>query len=146
MKRDEDLSEQLILEWADSHFRQQGEWPHQKSGEIPGRNENWKSVDQALRYGFRDLQKGGSLSQLLETHGRKVNPLNRPTLSEEQIVKWARAHLNEHGVLPTKRSGCVTDTDETWGAIDQALRSNLRGVAERSSLSKLFSKHFKSAW
>ena len=144
MTRNEDLSDQLILDWADAYFQQHGDWPNQKSGTILGRKENWKSVDEALRRGFRDLPEGGSLAQLLETNGRKVNPMNRPDLSEKQIVKWARAHLQAHAVLPTKRSGVISDTGENWGAIDQALRRKLRGINRRTSLSKLFAKHFKA--
>jgi Lhr-like helicase len=144
MKRDEDLNEQLIVEWADAHFQQHGEWPHQKSGEIPGRQENWKSIDEALRRGFRDLPKGSSLAKVLENNGRKANRMNRQELSEKQIIKWARAHRKTHGALPTKRSGVIPDTDENWGAIDQALRVKSRGIKRRTSLSKLFAKHFKA--
>ena len=144
MKRDEDLSESLILKWADTFFQQHGEWPHQKSGAIPARKENWKSVDEALRRGFRDLPARGSLAQLLEKNGRKLNPMNRPKLEKSRIILWAKAYFRKHGVLPTKRSGAIPGTNETRGAVDQSLRSGLRGIVRRTSLSRLFAQHFKA--
>jgi hypothetical protein len=60
-----------ILQWADDHFRQTGQWPNENSGPIlqaPG--ETWRAVDSALRTGIRGLPRGSSLYRLLAAHRR----------------------------------------------------------------------------
>jgi len=135
--RTTDLSEAQILVWADQFFAEHGTWPDQNSGEMPDTGEDWKSLDVALQKGYRNLDGGSSVSRLLEKYGRKQNPMNRPRLSEAQIVSWAKEYVALHGVPPTKRSGPVRDTDENWGAIDQALRTGIRGLRGGASLSRL---------
>ena len=55
-----------ILEWADFHNRCTGQWPMAKSGPVLcARGDNWKSVDNALRYGLRRLPSGSSRARLL---------------------------------------------------------------------------------
>jgi superfamily II DNA or RNA helicase len=135
--RSVNLSESQIMDWADDFFGEHGRWPDQKSGEIPGTEEDWKSLDVALQKGYRNLDGGSSISQLLEKHGRKRNPMNRPQLAESQIVSWAKEYVANHGKPPTKRSGSVLGTDENWGAIDQALRSGIRGLRGGMSLARL---------
>jgi len=143
--RTQGLSEKQILAWADAFYHTHGRWPDQKSGEIPGTDEDWKSLDVALQKGFRDLPGGGSVSRLLEKFDRKKNPMNRPVLSEAQVLRWAKEYRSEHGRLPTKRSGPIKGTDENWGAIDQSLRSKIRGITRCTSLSRLFKRHFTSS-
>ncbi len=135
--RSTDLSESQVLTWADEFYTEHGRWPDQKSGEIPGTQEDWKSVDMALHKGWRNLKGGSSISRLLEKYGRKRNPMNRTPLVEAEIVSWAQEYLSEHGELPTKRSGPVRGTEENWGAIDQALRGGTRGLRGGASLSRL---------
>jgi len=135
--RSENLSEAQILGWADQFFAKHGIWPDQNSGEIPDSGEDWKSLDVALQKGYRNLDGGSSVSRLLEKYGRKQNPMNRPRLTEVQIVSWAMDYVAIHGDPPTRRSGPVRATDENWGAIDQALRTGIRGLRGGTSLSRL---------
>jgi hypothetical protein len=65
------LSDKLILAWADAHHRHTGTWPRSSSGAVidaPG--EHWRSIESALRRGWRGLPGGDSLARLLARHGR----------------------------------------------------------------------------
>jgi hypothetical protein len=66
----------------------------------------------------------------------------REPLTEAQILTWADAHHARTGKWPNLRSGRVADApDETWSAIDAALRRGHRGLPEGSSLSWLLAHH-----
>jgi hypothetical protein len=59
------LTEDLILRWADDHFRRTGLWPGRGTGPITAApEETWEAVYQALRVGCRGLPDGDSLRQL----------------------------------------------------------------------------------
>jgi hypothetical protein len=63
------LTTQMIVEWADAHFRRTGQWPRKQSGPIqdaPG--ETWNAISLALAQGLRDLEGGSSLAKLLAEH------------------------------------------------------------------------------
>ncbi len=65
------LTEEKILEWADSHFRRTGFWPRKNTGAIqdaPG--ETWNAISVALLQGLRGLIGGSSLAKLLAEHRR----------------------------------------------------------------------------
>jgi hypothetical protein len=60
-----ELTEALILSWADRHKRRAGRWPTENSGPIadaPG--ETWCNVNAALMQGLRGLPGGSSLAAL----------------------------------------------------------------------------------
>jgi hypothetical protein len=64
------LTEELILSWADDHFRRTGRWPTRRDGPVraaPG--ETWEAMHSALAVGRRGLPRGSSLKGLL-THRR----------------------------------------------------------------------------
>jgi DNA-binding CsgD family transcriptional regulator len=64
-------------------------------------------------------------------------------LTIEQIIAWAEDHHQRTGKWPTQTSGPVLAAPgETWAAINQALRSGLRGLP-RSSLSKVLREQFR---
>ena len=51
-----------ILQWADDHHAQTGDWPRGTSGDIPETNgETWIAVETALRVGNRGLTGKSSL-------------------------------------------------------------------------------------
>lgn len=65
------LTVKLILKWADAHYYRTGSWPVTLSGEVvdaPGANEQWATIDVALRDGRRGLPGHSSLAQLLQEH------------------------------------------------------------------------------
>jgi hypothetical protein len=67
------LTPQKILAWADDHYRRVGDYPTSTSGTIAeGAGETWGSVNLALRYGYRGLPGGSSLSRLLKQKGRRL--------------------------------------------------------------------------
>jgi DNA-binding NarL/FixJ family response regulator len=59
-----------ILKWADAYFARTGEWPSCSSGDIPGSDTKWDSLDAALRKGCRGLPIT-SLNRLLQKHRGK---------------------------------------------------------------------------
>jgi hypothetical protein len=58
------LTEEQILEWADEYTKRTGSWPTPRSGVIQGTTERWKTIDRALRDGYRGLTGGNSLEKL----------------------------------------------------------------------------------
>jgi len=64
-----------------------------------------------------------------------------PPLTEEQILKWADAHHQKTGEWPRHKSGgVVAAPDETWFAIDAALRQGGRDMPGGSSLAQLLAE------
>ncbi|MBI1374527.1 MAG: hypothetical protein GC159_17555 [Phycisphaera sp.] len=129
-----DLSVERILEWADAHHGQTGQWPNSYGGAVLGHeDETWPAINSALYGGWRGLPGGTSLAQLLaERRGVKT------PLTERQILEWADDHHARIGAWPSSESGAVLAADdEQWKAIAEALRVGFRGLPGGQSLAKL---------
>ena len=129
-----------VLQWADAYFAEHGEWPTCASGRIAGTNTTWSAINDCLRHGFRGLPDGTSLAKFLAKHrdvrvGRKP-----PHLSEKQILAWADAYFAAHGKWPTRRSGPIPGTRESWSAIASAIHVGGRGFRRSSSLARLLAR------
>jgi hypothetical protein len=63
-----------ILAWADAWKARTGEWPLHTSGPIRESNfDNWSTVEQALRHGYRGLPGGTTLARLLaQKRGKRI--------------------------------------------------------------------------
>jgi len=135
-KNDQHFSIRQILAWAQDWWAQTGRWPTPLSGDIPGAGGiSWQTLDAALRDGRGGLPGGSSLFHLL-TGDRRVQ--SETTLTSDQILNWADAHHVRTGEWPRKRSGPISDApDDTWGAVDAALRRGRRGLPGGSSLMQL---------
>lgn len=130
-----------ILAWADARFEATGQWPTAKSGRIPGTDETWGNISQALRLGLRELTGGSSLARLLAEHRGVRNRKALPSFNEDQIFAWQVAHHARTGAWPTTKSGPVLDAPgETWLAVEMALRDGRRHLTGGSSLAKLRAK------
>src|SRR5665213_658202 len=128
-----------ILEWADAHHARTGAWPIYRSGLVLGvLAENWRKVDNALRWGYRGLPGGSSLAQLLAEKRNVRNGAKLPPFRLEQILLWVDNHYKRMGIWPIAESGPIADAPgETWGAVDIALRNGDRGLDAGSSLARL---------
>src|SRR6516162_6919172 len=114
-----------ILAWADAHHRRTGRWPV-TAGPL---GLTWRALDNALRLGFRGLEGGSSLAQLLAAYRHVRNLCQLPRLSRQQILAWADAHQKRTGAWPTAHSKPVAGAPgEMWRALDSALRVGLRGL------------------
>lgn len=134
------LTERQILAWADEHYRRTRTWPTRRQGgveEAPG--ETWSAIDAALARGNRGLPGGSSLPSLLAKHRGVAYRVNRPELTEAEIMAAAREHLSRTGTWPTRRAGRVyiAQGETTWEAIDVALKRGFRGLPGDSSLAIL---------
>ncbi len=117
-----------VLAWADAHHARCGTWPTCESGKIAGTDQTWARVDHCLRGGHRGLPGGSSLAKLLEKQ-RGVRVGRRPLhLSEKRILAWADAYFAAHGKWPTRDSGPIPGTTETWGAVVSAVSNGNRGL------------------
>jgi len=68
--------------------------------------------------------------------------IHRTRLTVKQVLKWADAYHERTGKWPKARSAEVDGApDESWTAIDCALRDGRRGLAGGSSLPRLLAKH-----
>ena len=137
------LTVRQIRVWARAHRRRTGDWPTRRSGpvaEAPG--ETWSAIDAALSQGYRGLRAGLSLSRLLGARRAALAEAGRPDLRLFHILAWADAHRRRTGAWPTARSGPITGAPgETWRGVDEALRTNRRGLPGGSSLARLLAEH-----
>src|SRR5262249_21961896 len=124
------LSIDQILRWADRFHERTGEWPTIGSGPVEDAlGETWRNIDAALKRGGRSLTGNTSLAQLLSDQRGAIKPLNRPLLSEEQLLAWADTYYQRTGKWPTTHSGPVEErVNEKWSSIDQNLRRGGRGL------------------
>jgi hypothetical protein len=131
-----------ILGWADVFQERTGRWPNLYSGKIwTQRTDNWRRVDSALRLGLRGLPGGSSLARLLAEQRGVRNSSCLPRLSLKQIIGWAEAHHRRTGIWPKETTGPVVESpEETWHAIDRALRAGVRGLPKGWSLARLLSQ------
>ncbi|MCH7870346.1 MAG: hypothetical protein IID33_01470 [Planctomycetes bacterium] len=139
------LFRKQILEWADVHHFNTGEWPHNLSGRIIGApEEKWHNINAALRLGLRGCPGKSSLAQLLELERGHRNPSALPPLSEADVLRWARAFHKRTGKWPNRYSGPVPDAsayEETWFRLDEAFIHGCRGLRGGSSVAKILAKH-----
>jgi hypothetical protein len=109
--------------------------------EAPG--ETWGAIDQALRVGGRGLRGGMSLAGILAKRRGRPRQADLPPLTAENILGWAEAYYTLFGAWPSKGTGPIGNTGETWLAVDNALRHGLRGLPGGPSLSQLLQEHGK---
>ena len=83
---------------------------------------------------------GTSLAKLLEKHRGVRVGRGPPNLSEKQILVWADAHFAARGKWPTRESGPIAGTRESWLSVDLALRTGDRGLRGGSSLPQLLAR------
>jgi hypothetical protein len=143
-KNQPNLTHELILAWADAHFKRTGTWPIQRSGRISqSPRHTWLSVDAALRVGSRGLSGGDSLAALLARERGVRKKRNLPRLTHTLILKWAKAYHRRTGQLPRHLSGPIPEAPgETWLAVEMALRQKIRGLRKRSTLSRLLRENY----
>jgi len=138
------LTLKRVLEWADDHHQRTGRWPKVESGPIhaaPG--ENWKRVDNALRWGLRGLPPGSSLADLLERRRQVRNRKGAPVLFARNVLAWADAHHRRTGEWPRTGSGPVVDAPgEVWSGVNAALFQGSRGLPGGLSLAR-FLAHYR---
>jgi hypothetical protein len=132
-----------ILEWADEFHRQKGRWPHHFDGHIKqAGDDTWARVNDALAHGNRGLPGTSSLARLLFLRRGVRSPRNVPSLTEQQIFSWAKAHFERTRQWPRENCGPVRNAPgETWAGIDLALRRGTRGLPGGSSLASLLDNH-----
>ncbi len=133
------LTENMILAWADLHFKRTGQWPTARSGPVadaPG--ETWLAADMALRHGRRRLPGGSSLALLLADKRSARNIWSLPNLTIPQVLGWADAWHARTGKWPTLDAGPISESNgDTWLAVNKALKKGSRGLPKGRSLAEL---------
>jgi hypothetical protein len=136
-----------VLEWADAHRQRTGDWPNAYSGPVPAGplGENWRKIDNALRYGLRGLPEKSSLAKLLAQHRGHRNIMDLPRFSVRLILAWADAFYRRTGSWPLIEAGAVPESTvaDTWKDIDLALRIGARGLRPGRSLPQLLARRRK---
>jgi hypothetical protein len=132
-----------ILAWADAFHDRTGRWPNPLSGTLDeSLDDNWRKVDDALRYGLRGLEGGSSLARLLAEHRGVRNLKQLPAITPRHILAWTDAHYERTGSWPNSTTGDIPEAPgETWRAVDQGLRVGVRGLAGGSSLARFLAEH-----
>jgi hypothetical protein len=134
------LSEEIILSWADTHFKQHGRWPTRDSGVVVGAlDESWASLESALYAGLRGLKGGGSLARLLAKHRGARNKKALPKLKLGTIRRWILNHFERTGAWPSRTSGAISESPigDTWRGVEDAVYRGLRGFSPGGSLARL---------
>jgi hypothetical protein len=137
------LTTRQILAWVDAWRQRTGAWPSRKSGAILGTDgETWAAIHSALAYGRRGLPGGSSLARFLARHRGRFNFKQQPSLTVQQILKWADAHRGRTGKWPSHRSGPIHESPkDSWKRVDWALAEGSRGVGPGWTLTQLLAKH-----
>jgi hypothetical protein len=128
------LTVSMIFGWIDAHKKRTGAWPHMHAGPVRDGylGDNWRKIDNALRYGPRGLPGGDSLAKLLVEARDVRSPHYLPDLTEEAILIWADRHHASTGVWPIDQSGTVPgEKGEGWHNIDAELRQGAARSARR---------------
>jgi hypothetical protein len=90
----------------------------------------------------RGLPGGTTLPKLLAQQRGVLNNMDRPRLSDVQILQWAKKHHKLTGDWPTCQTGKIIGTDrEIWMGVNLALSVGHRGLPGGSSLYQLLKKH-----
>jgi hypothetical protein len=134
-----------ILAWADAHHRHRGEFPTMYSGVVKDGwlGDNWRMIDNALRYGLRGLPGGSSLAKLLTEKRGYRNVRALPPLTADEIAGWAASFHRRHAAWPNEMSGSIPESPgETWVNINAALRTGNRGLPGDDSLAQLLARQF----
>jgi hypothetical protein len=142
MRQHTQLSIAQVLAWADEHHARTGGWPSTSSGPVSvAAAETWRGIDQSLRQGLRGLPPGETLRRLLRRARGAGDRRLRPSLSETQIVAWARCHFERTGRWPNSRSGPIPEAPgESWGGINTALGEGYRGLPGGNTLPRLLAR------
>jgi hypothetical protein len=159
------LTVDQVMAWADAHHAATGRWPSRRAGRIREApfGEDWRSIDDALIYGYRALPAGLSIARLLEaqrgvkhrvrTEKRQAcvglrgellaaRRRGRVALSLESILAWADAFFASKDRWPTFRDGPIEGVPgETWGTINTALAQKRRGLRRATTLRRLLADH-----
>jgi hypothetical protein len=139
------LTWEQIVAWATAHRESTGSWPTPATGKVLGRaNENWRAIDQALRWGDRGLPPGSSLVRLLREHCRASLRRRSPEpLTLDAILAWGDAYHATTGEWPVGPEGEVRGGPPglTWQAIRTALRQGGRGLPGGTSLVRLWAEY-----
>jgi len=137
------LDEDLILSWADEHFKQYGVWPSLKSGRVTGPDgEHWGAINSALREGYRGLLLGSSLAILLLERRGVTRRLGRPNISVEDVLFRADHHFAIYGRYPRADDGIIDlAPTENWCAVNMAMQKGHRGLPGGSTLARLLEAH-----
>ncbi len=138
------LSVAKILAWAEAHRAATGRWPSSVCGPVrDAEGEHWRSIDTALREGYRGLPGGESLGTVIRGHAGPDAYRTRPMLTVEQVLAWAAAHHEATGEWPGEDSGPIRGVPgEKWKAISLTLSRGCRGLPGGSSLAQLLAEHF----
>lgn len=136
------LTRKLILQWADAHHQRTGKWPYVQSGTIQEcPEENWKRVDNALRWGLRGFPGQSSLAQFLTERRGAWNRKDRPVLTYKAILQWCDEHHRRTGEWPHLCEDRIHGTRyETWTGVNAALWQGTRGMPGGESLARLLAK------
>jgi hypothetical protein len=137
-----ELTVKTILAWADAHHARTGAWPTKQNFHVyDNLDETWRRIDGALRKGLRGLPGEDSLAQLLDRERGVRNRKSLPQLSEDIIVRWARAHRRLAGRWPNEDAGPIVGTrGEVWINVAAALMIGFRGFPGGDSLARLLER------
>jgi hypothetical protein len=126
------LTRAEILAWADRTHEKTAKWPTEKAGDVLGvPGETWNGISFALRKGSRGLEPGSSLAKLLEEERGVPNHLAKPDLDEKTILELADAWFKTHKKWPTRSSGKIPGTNDTWMGIERAMQEGGRGLEKK---------------
>ena len=138
-----ELTGQQILKWADAFHKRRKRWPGRDSGIVTDEPSlTWGTIDRYIKRGVVRHKSAKTLSDLLSKARDVWDARGKPELSDQLILKWVQDHRRITGQWPVTSSGRVkTAANESWIALDMALRNGVRGLKGGTTLLKLVTKH-----
>lgn len=132
-----------ILAWAREHQQRTGNYPTWNSGPVyEAPTETWQSIDRALQRASGGLSGPTTLARILRERCGVRHSTDPPSLSIDEILRWARAYHRRTGNWPRYNSGAILEAPgETWNAVDHALLRGSRGLPGGASLARLLQDH-----
>ncbi len=121
-----------FLDWLGKQlgYRQPSDW-------LQIRREDLRPYAKALMIGF-DSYVEIFRDYLPAKVWKRMNArVNKPALTERQILSWADAHHRRTGAWPKMSSGKIRGQQLTWSAVNQALEKGNRGLTGKKTLAQL---------
>jgi superfamily II DNA or RNA helicase len=142
-KEKSDITIEMVKKAMLAFYEDHNDYPTKSKDPIDatkyfGYNETWKAVEGCLNNCSRGITEKTSLSKLAKELGLvKV----KPNLAIEMVKKAMLAFYEDHNDYPkqneTRDATKYFGYNETWKAVDACLKQCNRGIAEKTSLSKL---------
>lgn len=143
------LTEEIILKFADEFNQDKGFYPNYASHKLEHHPYSWAYIDSCLAKGFRTLKGGSTLHKFLVENKRvEAYKPSKNTITVKEILGVIEAYVKKYKKYPTYNSGKVNidyskniTKKTTWGSLHQILSKGRYGL-NKITLQNLIAEKF----